>query len=313
MVYTRRGPFIDVPRDQWDNPPPGALPLDAAAVNHLEQGIEQAHDELADRQVAGQPVSIIATERALFARTTSTSEHAATIYQAATSGSGVALNVVSDNPDDSAMYLSGVERSRGTLKIAHSGYADASDASASGLSIDTRTAGSAARGLYLWSTEGAQTGDSITVRRSAAVAALLREDFVVKASGRCGIGTGLGSAPAGMLEVAAADDTTPGVVTRGRAAGTNQQEWRRPSDGAVRTRISNTAQFVTQEVAFFAGPAVQIASTSVQVGGGSGVIGIANAGAVPTSNPAAGGVLYAEGGALKWRGSSGTVTVIAPA
>jgi hypothetical protein len=34
---------------------------------------------------------------------------------------------------------------------------------------------------------------------------------------------------------------------------------------------------------------------------------------VPASNPSGGGVLYAEGGALKWRGSSGTVTEIAPA
>lgn len=254
------------------------------------------------------------TARALFAKTTSAVAHAATIYQAATSGAGVALNVTSDNPDDSAMYLNGVSKGRGVLKISHDGQADASDASGSGLSVDLRTAGSAARGIYLWSTHGGQTGDAITVRVSAAVTALVREDFVVKATGRCGIGTGLGSAPAGQLEVAAADDTTPGIVTRGRTSGTNQQEWRRPSDGAVRTRISNTAQLVTQEVAFFTGPAVMIGSTSVQVGGGSvGVIGIVNAGTVPTTNPSGGGVLYAEGGALKWRGSSGTVTVLAPA
>lgn len=33
----------------------------------------------------------------------------------------------------------------------------------------------------------------------------------------------------------------------------------------------------------------------------------------PTGNPSSGGFLYSESGALKWRGSSGTVTVIAPA
>ena len=77
--------------------------------------------------------------------------------------------------------------------------------------------------------------------------------------------------------------------------------------------MSNSAQFITQEVAFFAGPAVQIGATSTQVGGGSGVVGITNAGTVPSTNPSGGGVLYAEAGALKWRGSSGTVTVIAPA
>jgi hypothetical protein len=57
-----------------------------------------------------------------------------------------------------------------------------------------------------------------------------------------------------------------------------------------------------------------VGSTSTQLGGGSTtVIGLANAATVPTTNPTGGGVLYAEGGALKWRGSSGTVTTIAPA
>lgn len=48
-------------------------------------------------------------------------------------------------------------------------------------------------------------------------------------------------------------------------------------------------------------------------GGGSGVISIANATVVPTSNPTGGGVMYIEGGALKYRGSSGTITTIAAA
>ncbi len=53
--------------------------------------------------------------------------------------------------------------------------------------------------------------------------------------------------------------------------------------------------------------------TKDQFGSGQGVIGIQNAGVAPTTNPTGGGVLYAEGGALKWRGSSGTVTTIAAA
>lgn len=48
-------------------------------------------------------------------------------------------------------------------------------------------------------------------------------------------------------------------------------------------------------------------------GSGQGVIGIANATAVPSINPTAGGVLYVEAGALKYRGSSGTITTLAPA
>ena len=44
-----------------------------------------------------------------------------------------------------------------------------------------------------------------------------------------------------------------------------------------------------------------------------GVLAIANAVAVPTGNPTGGGVLYVEAGALKYRGSSGTITTIANA
>lgn len=57
----------------------------------------------------------------------------------------------------------------------------------------------------------------------------------------------------------------------------------------------------------------QIGSISQGFGGGVGVIGITNATTLPTTNPVGGGVIYAEAGALKYRGSSGTVTVIAPA
>jgi len=53
--------------------------------------------------------------------------------------------------------------------------------------------------------------------------------------------------------------------------------------------------------------------TTSQFGGGHGVIAIANATVVPSVNPAGGGVLYVEDGALKYRGSKGTITTIAPA
>jgi hypothetical protein len=48
-------------------------------------------------------------------------------------------------------------------------------------------------------------------------------------------------------------------------------------------------------------------------GGGKGVIVIANASVAPTRNIAGAGILFVEDGALKYRGSNGTVTVIAPA
>ena len=52
---------------------------------------------------------------------------------------------------------------------------------------------------------------------------------------------------------------------------------------------------------------------TIDFGSGQVVIGIANASTVPSANPVGGGVLYCEGGALKYRGSSGTITTIANA
>jgi hypothetical protein len=48
-------------------------------------------------------------------------------------------------------------------------------------------------------------------------------------------------------------------------------------------------------------------------GGGSRVVAIREADTVPTTNPTGGGILYVEAGALKYRGTSGTVTTIANA
>lgn len=48
-------------------------------------------------------------------------------------------------------------------------------------------------------------------------------------------------------------------------------------------------------------------------GGGSKVVFLPDAATVPASNPTGGGILFSEGGALKWRGSAGTVTTIAAA
>jgi hypothetical protein len=53
--------------------------------------------------------------------------------------------------------------------------------------------------------------------------------------------------------------------------------------------------------------------TSDQFGRGKGVIAIANATVAPTVSPADGGIMYVENGALKYKGSNGTVTTIAPA
>jgi len=48
-------------------------------------------------------------------------------------------------------------------------------------------------------------------------------------------------------------------------------------------------------------------------GGGTHVVFIANSSSVPTANPTGGGILFVENGALKYRGTSGTVTTLGPA
>ncbi|WP_441250629.1 hyaluronoglucosaminidase [Kitasatospora sp. McL0602] len=195
-----------------------------------------------------------------FFKTTSIDQHAVTIYQAGTSGSAVALNVVSDNPGTSAMYLSGTETGRGTLKIAHRGYADGSDLNAAAISIDLQTTGTAAQGIYVTSTNGATTGNLIALRNSTLADSTKLEDFVVKGSGLVGIGTVRGDKPRAQVHIV-----------------------QRP-----------------------AAPAALLVE---------GVVRVGDAATVPTSvdSSAHGGALYAQGGALMWRGSNGTVTQIAPA
>lgn len=58
---------------------------------------------------------------------------------------------------------------------------------------------------------------------------------------------------------------------------------------------------------------LQGTAAAVDYGSGLGVVFIGNATTAPTTNPVGGGVLYVNAGALTYRGSAGTVTVIAPA
>ncbi len=59
--------------------------------------------------------------------------------------------------------------------------------------------------------------------------------------------------------------------------------------------------------------AITLFANTGSYGGGGKVLFIANCSAVPSTNPIGGGVTYVENGALKYRGSSGTVTTLAQA
>lgn len=56
-----------------------------------------------------------------------------------------------------------------------------------------------------------------------------------------------------------------------------------------------------------------LGAAAASFGGGAGVIFLSNATTVPTSNPTGGSIIYAEAGAAKTRGTSGTVTTFGPA
>lgn len=130
--------------------------------------------------------------------------------------------------------------------------------------------------------------------------------------------TNTGTGGAG-IQVTLADNTS--VVSRGQVTGdtnaryavlaTGQIEW---GSGSLTRDVNlyrSAADVLKTDDSFHVTQNLRVNTTSL--GGGAGLIALANATTVPTTNPTGGGVLYAEGGALKWRGSSGTVTTIGPA
>jgi hypothetical protein len=119
----------------------------------------------------------------------------------------------------------------------------------------------------------------------------------------------------------------PATIRGASSQTANLQEWQN-SAGTVRAQIQAGGNFVNDSniktpaildtgtstaINFGSSRNVGLFAASGSFGGGGGVLNIANAGTVPSSNPSGGGILYVEAGALKFRGSSGTITTIANA
>lgn len=64
------------------------------------------------------------------------------------------------------------------------------------------------------------------------------------------------------------------------------------------------------DITLIPGGNIGLGASALNVGGGILCVFIPNATTVPTTNPVGGGALYVQGGALKYRGSSGTVTTL---
>ena len=75
---------------------------------------------------------------------------------------------------------------------------------------------------------------------------------------------------------------------------------------------SGGARIIADQTGATLGGNIALGITSA-FGGGSRVVAIREAATVPTTNPSGAGILYVEAGALKYRGTSGTVTTIANA
>ncbi len=86
-------------------------------------------------------------------------------------------------------------------------------------------------------------------------------------------------------------------------------------DSAARTTIGIAADIALLDTKILELDATNLSvfSSPGSFGSGSKVIFIANATVTPSTDPTGGGILYVESGALRYRGSSGTVTNLAPA
>lgn len=141
------------------------------------------------------------------------------------------------------------------------------------------------------------------------------ERMLLDASGNVGIGTSSPSQPLSITKgasVAAYIDVAGG----GRTLGTTSFTFGQASDGvAVFFQRENAAMYwatnSTERMRLDASGNLGLGVSSFGTSAAK-VIGIAN-GTAPTTSPAGMGQLYVEGGALKYRGSSGTVTTIANA
>ncbi|MBW4483033.1 MAG: hypothetical protein KME14_10855 [Tildeniella torsiva UHER 1998/13D] len=244
---------------------------------------------------------------AVFTGATSGQHSISAICQATTGDNISGINISSSNTEFSSAQITGVEEAHGTLKISHVKPTD-SDANASGLSIDLKGTGTAAKGIFIDATEGGTTGNLLDIRNdgtaelrlTAAGELILAEDF---------------SAPDAKLSIRLNDDADSGLSVKANStSGGNLFELRRSSDSAVRTRFDSQCQFITQQNAYFTGPGLQIGSTSTTFGGGSGgIIGINNATTVPTTNPTSAVILYAQSGEFKTRSSAGVVATMGDA
>jgi hypothetical protein len=167
-------------------------------------------------------------------------------------------------------------------------------------------------------TLSAQT-DALLIRRAAAAANPITWTNLLQidSSGKVGIGV----APTVALDVVGSaklsSASTSGTQLQVKNTDTGGRDWWIISNGSASGGGAGLLHFWDNTAT--ATRLTIDANGSLSIGGvgsfGSGqkVIWIANATTDPSTNPTGGGVLYCSGGALKYRGTSGTVTTLGAA
>ncbi len=109
------------------------------------------------------------------------SSHAVSIVQNSTGSNANGLTIVSVNPNDTTLGISGQETGKGTLKITHT-YTGTADTNASAISIQLAGAGTASQGIFMDST-GVTTGKLLNLRNNGT------EYLTLTAAGFLGLNT----------------------------------------------------------------------------------------------------------------------------
>ena len=153
------------------------------------------------------------------------------------------------------------------------------------------------------------------------------DTYINETGGKVGIGT---TSPASQLSVGGAG-TALGAVAQPKISATGTGDISIAVQGGTAGAVENVVRSILTQGQFgtttnhntniisngspviYATPSFNVGIGTTDFGSGTGgCIGIVNATA-PSGTPVGGGVLYVEAGALKFKGSSGTVTVIAAA
>jgi len=121
---------------------------------------------------------------------------------------------------------------------------------------------------------------------------------------------------AGLIVSSGSDNTIIGQKVGSTVLTTGSRNCLIGHSNAVTTPALGTNDFlnienvITGDLANFNLSLLNGAATAGSFGGGVKVMFITDATTAPTTNPTGGGILYVEAGALKYRGSSGTITTL---